>query len=319
MDRLKEREDLLAILMAAAILACGCLWGIQLSQGGASPVECLGLLCTVAAAILLAVRSSAQRRRLTDLEHAHQEELAELEQLHHQALAEMRSQNQSEMDAFRSSLSHSLRMPVAIIQGYAELLVSGVIKDTEVAVEYLEKINQRSQYMTEAISRQFSVADSINSSKLTYSQLDLISLVGQAASDMQAAAEEQGVRIQVISPEQHIFMQGDAYLLSRVLYNLLENALKYMGRPGVITIRVLLQGDDVSLLVQDDGLGLSPEETAHIFEPNYQGSNHTVGQGYGLHLVRCAIESHGGTVSAQSALGRGMGIFMTLPRSPKSA
>ena len=83
MDRLKEREDLLAILMAAAILACGCLWGIQLSQGGASPVECLGLLCTVAAAILLAVRSSAQRRRLTDLEHAHQEELAELEQLHH--------------------------------------------------------------------------------------------------------------------------------------------------------------------------------------------------------------------------------------------
>lgn len=222
------------------------------------------------------------------------------------------------MESFRSNLSHSLRMPVSIIQGYAELLVSGVIKDPDVAVEYLEKINQRSQYMTEAISRQFSAADTVSSSKLTYSDLNLVSLVQQAAADMQTAATEQGVRIQVISPEEQLPMRGDSYLLNRVLYNLLENALKYMGRPGVITIRILSREGSVCLFVQDDGLGLPAEETAHIFEPNYQGSNHTVGQGYGLHLVRRSIEAHGGTVSAQSAPGRGMGIFITLPLSPKS-
>ena len=111
-------------------------------------------------------------------------------------------------------------------------------------------------------------------------------------------------------------MRADAYLLNRVLFNLLENALKYMGRPGVITIRIRRQGDSVSLLVQDDGMGLPSEETAHIFEPNYQGSNHVGGQGYGLYLVRRAIEGHGGTVSAQSAPGRGLGISMTLPLFP---
>lgn len=278
----------------------------------------LGLICTVAAAGLLAALLSSQHRQLDALEQSHREELAALEQDHTQALAEMRSRNQTEMEAFRSGLSHSLRMPVAIIQGYAELLTSGVIRDTDVAAEYLQKISQRSQYMTEAISRQFSVSDSMDSSKLTYSDLDLVSLVRQAAADMQTAAEEQGVRIQVVSSEESLPMQADTYLLNRVLFNLLENSLKYMGRPGVITIRVLRLEKAASILVQDDGLGLPTEEATHVFEPNYQGSNHIGGQGYGLYLVKRAIEAHGGMVYAQSAPGRGMGISMFLPLSPKA-
>ena len=316
---MKKTEQALSLLTAAAILCGGCLWIAELTAGGASIFKYLGMVCTMAAAGLLAALWSFQRHSLDAREQAHREELAALKKKHAQELSEMQARNQSEMEAFRSGLSHSLRMPVAIIQGYAELLSSGVIKDADVAVEYLEKISQRSQYMTEAISRQFSAADTMDSSKLTYSDLDLISLVRQAAADMETAAEDQGVRIQVISPEDHLAMRADTYLLNRVLFNLLENALKYMGRPGVITIRVLRQGDSASLLVQDDGLGLPTEETAHIFEPNYQGSNHIGGQGYGLYLVRRAIEGHGGTVSAQSAPGWGMGISMTLPLFPQTA
>lgn len=315
---MKSIERIFLILTTFIVVACICLWAMELSVHGTSLTACLGLGCSVAAAILPAAGYQLQKRRQKLLERSHQEELHALQQAHAQALANMRNENQAEMNAFRSSLSHSLRMPVAIIQGYAELLISGVIQDPDVAVEYLEKINQRSKYMTEAISRQFSSADSVSKSKLAYADLDLVSLVRQAASDMRAAAEEQGVRLQVISPEDALSMQADPYLLNRVLYNLIENALKYMGRPGVVTIRVLSQADHACLLVQDDGLGLSAEETAHIFEPNYQGSNHTVGQGYGLHLVRRAIEAHGGTVSAQSAPGRGMRISMTLPLAPKT-
>lgn len=312
---MKQKETILSILTGATLIACGCLWGFQLLRDGTSLAGYLGLICTVAAAILAAILFSAQKRHADMLEQSHQDKLGELKQQHDQALAEIRSQSRSEMDAFRSSLSHSLRMPVAIIQGYAELLSSGVITDEKTVAEYLEKINQRSQYMTEAISRQFSVADNMDSSKLSYSDLNLIALVQQAATDMQTAANEKGVKIQVISPEEQLHIQGDAYLLNRVLFNLLENALKYMGRPGVITIRVLSQENSASLIVQDDGLGLPTEETTHIFEPNFQGSNHTGGQGYGLYLVRRAIEAHGGTVSAQSVPGQGMGIFMTLPFS----
>ena len=314
---MKKSETALILSTAAAMLVGGCLWMIELCQSGTSPVEYLGLVCTVAAAGLLAALWYTRRSHLAAQEQCRREELAALEQEHAKALEEMRSQNLTEMDAFRSSLSHSLRMPVAIIQGYAELLSSGVIADPNVATEYLEKIIQRSQYMTEAISRQFSESDTVDSSKLIFSDLDLIALVRQAAADMQTAAQDQGVKIQVISSEERLPIRADTYLLNRVLFNLLENALKYMGRPGVITIRVLRQEANASILVQDDGLGLPSGEIDRIFDPHYQGSNHIGGQGYGLYLVRRAIEGHGGTVSAQSAPGRGMGISMTLPLSPE--
>lgn len=314
---MKKTEQTLTLLTAAAILCGGGLWIAELTTGGASTFKYLGMVCTMAAAGLLAALWSAYRRRIDAQKQCHREELSKLEREHAKALEEMQAKTHAEMEAFRSSLSHSLRMPVAIIQGYAELLSSGVITDPDVAAEYLEKISQRSQFMTEAISRQFSAVETTDSSKLTYSDLNLIALVRQAAADMETAAEEKGVRIQVISPEEHLSMRADAYLLNRVLFNLLENALKYMGRPGVITVRILRQGDSASLFVQDDGMGLPSEETAHIFEPNYQGSNHVGGQGYGLYLVKRTIENHGGTVSAQSAPGRGMGISITLPLVPQ--
>ena len=314
---MKKTEHALTLLTAAAILFGGCLWIAELTTEGAAIFKYLGMACTVAAAGLLAALWYAFRRRIDTQEQCHREELSKLNQDHAKALEEMQAKTHTEMETFRSSLSHSLRMPVAIIQGYAELLTSGVITDPDVAAEYLKKINQRSQFMTEAISRQFSAAETADSSKLTYSDLDLMILVRQAAADMQTAAADQDVKIQVISPEEHLLMRADTYLLSRVLFNLLENALKYMGRPGVITIRVLRQDSNASILIQDDGLGLPAEETAHIFEPHYQGSNHVSGQGYGLYLVKRTIENHGGTVSAQSAPGRGMGISITLPLVPQ--
>ena len=314
---MKKTVKTLALLTAAAILCSGVLWIAELATGGASILKYWGIVCTVAAAGLLAAAWSAWRHDMDAQEQSHREELARLKQTHAKELDEMRAKNHAEMEAFRSSLSHSLRMPVAIIQGYADLLTSGMVTDPDVSKEYLEKINQRTQFMTEAISRQFSVVETADSSKLVYSDLDLMELVRQAAADMQTAAADQNVRIQVVSPDEHLSMRADAYLLSRVLFNLLENALKYMGRPGVITIRVLRQDSSASILVQDDGLGLPSSETSRIFEPHYQGSNHVGGQGYGLYLVKRTIENHGGTVSAQSAPGRGMGISITLPLAPR--
>lgn len=316
---MKNKVAVLTSLTGIALLLCAGLWLMQLLRQGITPAAVLGLSLTAAAAGLLAALYAAQKERLSTVSHLHQKETAALEQQSKQALAELKAQTQREMESFRSSLSHSLRMPVSIIQGYAELLSSGVVKDEEAKQEYLKKICQRSQYMTEAISRQFSTADTLANSSLSYSELDLISLAQQAVGDLQTAAAEQGVKIQVISPEEHLPMQGDSYLLNRVLFNLLENSLKYMGRPGSITIRILRQKANVSILVQDDGIGLSSQETAHIFEPYYQGSNRSGGKGYGLCLVQRAIEGHGGTVCAQSAPGRGMGITMTLPLAPPTA
>lgn len=239
-------------------------------------------------------------------------ETRELE--YQEAMKNQAVSSRRELEAFRSTLSHSLRMPVAIIQGYAELLEGDVITDPEVRREYLGKIVQRSQYMTDVMSRQFSTDGLFN--QLSYSEIDLMDLVRQAAADIRTAAAEQGVSVQVVSQEDHLMVQVDSYLMNRVLFNLLENAVKYMGRPGSVTIRVVRKGEQVDIQVRDDGMGLPEEETAHIFEANFQGSNHVRGQGYGLYLVKRTVEAHGGAISAQSGLGRGMGITLTLPLRP---
>lgn len=309
----------LTILAGAALILDIGLWGAFLLPGIPLTSVWPGLVLAVVLAALLAGIIAVYRRELAERTQRHQQELKALQRRQSEELLQAAAANRAEMDTFRSGLSHSLRMPAAIIQGYADLLISGVVTEDSVRDEYLRKISDRSQYLTEAISRQVSAGETLNTSKLNYSDLDLLTLVRQAASDMQTAAANQGVTIQVVSPLSRFPMRADAYLLNRVFFNLLENALKYMGRPGVITIRVLQEGEGVSVRVQDDGMGLDAQETAHIFEPKFQGSNHTHGQGYGLYLVKQAVESHGGTISAQSMPGRGMSITMVLPTAPVRA
>lgn len=307
---------MLTVLTVIALLGAGGLWCVFLLSPLPFYPLWYGLAATVLALVLLIALSTGYRGTIRELKQRQEQELAAQQRRQSEALAQAVIKNREEMDTFRSSLAHTLRMPVSIIQGYADLLTSGVVTEDAVRDEYLRKISDRSQYMTEAISRQFSSGETLNSSRLSYSDLDLLTLVHQAAADMQTAAANQGVVIQVVSSQSQIPIRADGYLINRVLFNLLENSLKYMRRSGVITIWASQEEERVSLRVQDDGMGLSAEETAHIFEPKYQGSNHTQGQGYGLYLVKQAVESHGGTISAQSELGRGMGITMLLPLKP---
>ena len=88
-----------------------------------------------------------------------------------------------------------------------------------------------------------------------------------------------------------------------------------MGRDGLITIRLSPDEEEVKVLFKDDGLGLPQEETEHIFERSYQGTNKTEGHGHGLYMVKSIIEAHSGDVYAESQEGRGMAIYITLPRN----
>lgn len=269
-----------------------------------------GLVCVAGGAWLL--RMDFRKKRLAE-QAAMEERLAALEAAHAAELERVRLSERKEKEAFRSSLSHSLRMPIAIIQGYADLLAGGVITEPEVQRECLEKIVQRTRDMTEVMSRQNILNKDLSREQLTYTQADLLALARQAAEDMKTAARERNIRIQVLSPEETLWAEVDSYLFNRVLFNLVENSIKYMGRPGTITIRLLRKEEQTSIMVRDDGLGLSKQELSHIFELNYQGSNHVGGQGYGLYMVKKIVEAHGGQVSAESSLGQGMSIVFTLP------
>jgi two-component system phosphate regulon sensor histidine kinase PhoR len=306
---LSKKECGLLAGLAVALLCGAGLWVIAAPD---APIIYLGLGCTLAAGILLVWLYFTAREQRGEERRERKRELENLRRDHEEELTRLRGQS----DAYRGTLSHSLRMPVAIIQGYADLLADGVVTDPDSVRDYLQKIRQRAQYITEVMSREFSDTETVDASQLTYSSFDLLELVRQAAADMKTSASDWTVNIQVIAPVDSLTMTADAHLLNRMLFNLLENSFKYMGRPGTVTIRVLPEDDAVTIIVQDDGLGLPSSEVEHIFERKYQGSNHVGGQGYGLYLVKRTVECHGGTVSANSTPGQGLRITMRLPTQP---
>ena len=303
-----QRDKALALLSVVALAYSAGRW-LPLGIAGLP-----GLGLELAGAALAAALLWRRERRAREARRRLAAEMKSRDLRHAEEILRLRGAGREELETFRSTLAHSLRMPIAIIQGYAELLSGSVVEDPETRMAYLDKIIQRSRDMSDIVSRQLSAAPG-DQIPLSCTEIDLLELVRQAASDIQTAAQEQQVSIQVLSQEERLPVEMDAFLLNRTLFNLLENALKYMGRPGVVTIRVLEEdGETVSILVQHDGMGLSPEETARVFEMNYQGSNGGRGEGHGLFLVKRAVEAHGGTVSAQSSPGRGMRVALRLPR-----
>ena len=234
---------------------------------------------------------------------------------HAQELQRAKAASLEELEDFRSVLSHQLRMPLSIVQGYADILIKGLVSDEDAKREYLQKIVDRTQYISELLSNQLSIHRNVDEIKPVFDEIDLISLLRRAAEDMQTVAKNQGIEIQSISAVDSLIIEADAHQLNKVVFNIIENSLKYMGREGRVNIVTEQLGKNAVITIKDDGLGLDSEETSHIFELSYQGSNKITGHGHGhgLYLAQRATEAHGGTISATSSPGMGMAIKITLP------
>ncbi len=100
----------------------------------------------------------------------------------------------------------------------------------------------------------------------------------------------------------------------RILFrNIVDNSIKYMNRHGSLIITISNVADEIFVVCKDTGEGLPEDETRHIFELNYQGSNRISGNGLGLYQAKAIVTYYGGTIYAKSTTGKGMGIYIQLP------
>ena len=108
-------------------------------------------------------------------------------------------------------------------------------------------------------------------------------------------------------------MRADPNRIITLFRNIIDNSIKYMKRAGSLVITISTIGDDIFIVLKDTGEGLNEDETKHIFELNFQGSNRISGNGLGLAQAKAIVESYGGTIYAKSTEGKGMGIYIQLP------
>ncbi|MCR4997055.1 MAG: HAMP domain-containing histidine kinase [Butyrivibrio sp.] len=144
-------------------------------------------------------------------------------------------------------------------------------------------------------------------------ETDIIEVAKRAVKELKPAAKKAGLRINISCPKEQLPVKCSANRLLVMFKNIIDNSVKYMQTKGSLVITISDIEDDIFIVLKDTGMGLSEEETKHIFELNYQGSNRISGNGLGLTQARAIVEHYGGTIYARSPQGSGMGIYIRLP------
>ena len=145
------------------------------------------------------------------------------------------------------------------------------------------------------------------------SEVDIILIAHRAIDELAEAEKEANLKVTVSSASERLMVKASAKRLLIMFRNIIDNSIKYMQRAGTLVITISAIEDDIFIVLKDTGKGLPEDETKHIFELNYQGSNRISGNGLGLTQAKAIVEHYGGTIYARSPGGNGMGIYIQLP------
>ncbi len=218
---------------------------------------------------------------------------------------------------FTANVSHELKTPLHSISGCAEIMRDGLVKEEDMP-RFIEQIYNESRRMITLID------DIIRLSKLDeglaemrMQSVDLMEIVLETVSLLQAAADKKGVAFKVTGDEGKI--GGVPALLREIVYNLCDNAVKYNRENGSVELSVQDGQDGVTLCVRDTGIGIPEEHQERVFERFYRvdksHSKEIGGTGLGLSIVKHAAALHHAQLTLESSMGKGTAISVHFPKS----
>lgn len=217
---------------------------------------------------------------------------------------------------FIASASHELKTPITIIRGFAETLQDMKDLPQEMMDDILEKIVRNCHRMDNLVKNLLTLADIENIPLMNTQYCDIEALLQECKRVVLTIHPQ--ASIQVIKPLGSITAEVDPGLLELAILNLLGNAVKYSQQPAQVSISMRQNPDEVQISIQDQGVGISPEDLEHIFERFYTvnkaHSRKLGGAGIGLSLVKTIVEKHEGIIQVTSSIGKGSTFTVCLPR-----
>lgn len=238
---------------------------------------------------------------------------------------------ESEQTEFISTASHEMRTPVASIEGYLGLALNPKTATIdERAKKYLEEAHKSSQHLGKLFR------DLLDVTKLDDKRIKAHLLPIEVTSTVRSIAEGQIPKMseknihftfgssssanmnggRVINQE--VFAAIDVDFLREIINNLIENAIKYTNTGGGIWVNVRGDGDRVLINVTDTGIGISPEDSKHVFQKFYRADNSETrtigGTGLGLYIVKERVEAMSGSTWVESTFGEGSTFYVAFPR-----
>ncbi|MGA9870948.1 MAG: HAMP domain-containing sensor histidine kinase [Rhodococcus sp. (in: high G+C Gram-positive bacteria)] len=222
--------------------------------------------------------------------------------------------SESKMRRFVADASHELRTPLTTIRGFAELYRQGAMTDMTSLMNRIEGEASRMGLLVEDL---LMLARLDAQRPLENSSVDVLAIAADAVHDARAVAPQRIISLKVLPGPGIPVVTGDDARLRQVLGNLVNNAIRH--GEGDIGVTVGTTDISVVLAVRDSGPGLSPEESAHVFERFYRADSSRTresgGSGLGLSIVAALVAAHRGTVTVDSAPGDGATFRVVLPRA----
>ena len=219
---------------------------------------------------------------------------------------------------FVANVSHELRTPLSILRGYIETLLDNPQTSDKELSRILRVMERHSKRLGLLVDDLLTLARlESRSAGLQFSDVQLAELFQSVIRDWEKKLAEKQLKVVVdLSPDART-IRADETRLHEVLYNLLDNALKYSRENGEIRLRAVQRGPEIVLSVTDNGIGISKDDLPRIFERFYRAdkarSRELGGTGLGLAIVKHIAQLHGGRVEAESELGKGTTIRVILP------
>ena len=220
---------------------------------------------------------------------------------------------------FVSNVSHELRTPISIIQANAETLRDGAMEDPEAAARFLDAMIANAKRLSSLI------ADLLDISRIEEEKYELVlapvplsPALHRAAAALETKALSRRFTI-TIEPCSDLAVSADARALDQILFNLVDNAVKYAGQDGRVVLRVIDNDDTVTIEVEDDGPGIAPRYRDRLFERFFRvdkgRSREMGGTGLGLAIVKHLAAAMNGETGMRPASPNGSIFFIVLAKS----
>ena len=222
---------------------------------------------------------------------------------------------------FIANISHDFRSPLTSIRGFLEAMLDGTIPQ-EMHPKYMQVVLDETNRLTKMTNNILDLTKMENGQdELKLSHFDVNEMIVKMAIGFEQRIEEKSIQMDFRFLQEKLYVNADLDKIQRVVYNLIDNALKFTSQGDTIRVETSVVGQKAMISISDTGAGIDEKALSHIFERFNKGDasrgNDKKGNGLGLTIVRQILLNHGEDIKVQSKLGEGTTFTFTLPLAYK--
>ncbi|MGN0551691.1 MAG: ATP-binding protein [Acutalibacteraceae bacterium] len=238
-------------------------------------------------------------------------------------MADSLSLSEGTRRSFIANVSHELKTPMTTIAGFIDGILDGTIPPERESY-YLNIVSVEVKRLSRLVQSMLALSriDS-GALKMQKQRFDITSTLIETLLTFEQKIEERKIQVQGLEETESIFVDGDPDMMHQVIYNLIENAVKFTNEGGYIKVTLSDLQDRTVMEIKNSGQGIAGDEITHIFERFYKTdksrSQDKNGMGLGLYIVKTIMRLHGGDITASSEVGQYCAFTLWLPKeTPKT-